>query len=299
MFPALSARQPPSKALCAFLWAWVCRCLLTGASVRGHSAASVSWRCRHRCTGSLANCLVALRAPLASPEQGGCGEIPGYSGERGFRRCGMLQAVPTRSASFITIVFLVISALGAVLYVREPCVCDRAPRARFVRGDWIGGWAFMASLHREEIVAHHNSIINRAVLVCSVRGGPGSLLGLKIQFLHFRLGDGSRSVGSCCVGGGVFLRAAFARHRSATLPDMFAVCSALASPPPSVLCTLIFGRVPHFAFPRVRQCVGIQQLPGPGGATHRELSLGGTVGVCRVFWAVLEGLFFTIEQKCK
>ena len=33
---------------------------------------------------------------------------------------------------------------------------------------------------------------------------------------------------------------------------------------------------PHFVFHWLRECVGIQRLPGPGGAAHSGLPLGGT-----------------------
>ena len=100
-------------------------------------------------------------------------------------------------------------------------------------------------------------------------------------------------VGGCYVGGGVFLRAVYARHRSVVLPGVFSVCSALASAPPPVLFALILGRVPHYAFHRVRQCVGIQRLPGPGGAAHRGMVLEGAVELHSVFGAVLGGLHLT------
>ena len=93
-----------------------------------------------------------------------------------------------------------------------------------VMGDW-------------DSVDHHIIIIARAVLVFfCVRGGAGSLLELKIRLFHFRIGDGSRVVGGCCVGGGVFLTAASARHRSVVFPGVISVCSALASPPPGAVC---------------------------------------------------------------
>ena len=120
--------------------------------------------------------------------------------------------------------------------------------------------------------------------------------GVENPAFYFRLGDGSRLVGGCCVGGGVFLSAASARNRSFMLTGVFYVCSAIANPPPR--CPLrAFWTGFRFTFPGGFRCVGIQRRPGPGGdAHHVGMSLGGTVGVHCVLRALLGGLHPT--KRC-
>ena len=232
--------------------------------------------------------------PPSSPETGVCVEIRWWQPGRYFGRRGLVVAVgDAHQIRMLTRAILVCAeswrcctsdnrAFATILPGLDLC---------FVGWCWLGGWAFITSVEGDGIVQHHMSILTRAFLVCSeFRAALAVCCCRKSRFILFRLGDESRVEGGCSVGGGVFLRAASARHRSVVPPGLFSVCSSLASPPSPVLFAPILGRVPLFAFPGVRQCVGIQRLPGPVSAAHRGLPLGGTVWVHYALGALLGGL---------
>ena len=96
----------------------------------------------------------------------------------------------------------------------------------------MGGGAFIALLEGDEIADHHIRIIPELPGNAMVSWRCWESTGVENPAFHFRLGDGSRLVGGCCVGGGVFLSAASARNRSFMLKGVFYVCSAIANPPP-------------------------------------------------------------------
>jgi hypothetical protein len=98
---------------------------------------------------------------------------------------------------------------------------------------------------------------------------------------------GSRGGGQrgCCVGGGVFLRAAYARHRSVVLPGAF--CALLRPRQPSLAQSLCWDSA---ATPKSGSSVGlVPSLEGDGGAVQHLMIITRAVPGCPGLGTVLGG----------